>query len=713
MAEQFFISCPKGVEALLADEFAAFGFEQIKQTVGGIFAEAPFFLSYRACLHSRFANRIIWVLLQEDVLSKEQFYKTVNALPWSSYFSVEKTFSVDSKGVNRYIKNSQFAALLVKDAIVDYFNEQQETRPSIDTKNPDVRIYAHVKRQRLLLGIDISGGSLHRRGYRSLGAKAPLKENLAAALVKRIPKAASATTFVDPMCGSGTLLIEAIYAKLNLPSQIHREQFGFEALQRFDAAQWQKLKDDAHTQMKTAIDAAKAQGIQAVGYDTDTSVIKAAKENIHRAGLSGIVSCKQQALKDFKTEPDTENAILLCNPPYGERLQDRDRLFALYQLLGQHLKQHCQGWQAAILSSDDFLLKALSLQKSKSYRFYNGALDVQWLIVDIFKQKNDHQEAVVDDKFLQAVEMVSNRLRKNKKAIERWANKNNIECYRLYDADMPEYAFALDCYQGRYQITEYAAPKSVDKFAAYTRKQHFEKAVQTVFEQKPTALYFKKRQRQKGNEQYQRLNESKHFFSVQEGMIKAYVNLRDYLDTGLFLDHRPVRLMLAEKARGKRFLNLFSYTSVASLHAIAGGATHSVSVDMSGTYTQWTKKNFALNKVDVYKHQIVQADVLKWLEKADDSFDVIFLDPPSFSNSKRMEQTFDVQRDQKPLIDTVMKLLAKDGQLIFSNNHRGFKLSSEITDHYDVVDITKKTIDEDFKRNPKIHQCWQLTHKKS
>ena len=322
----------------------------------------------------------------------------------------------------------------------------------------------------------------------------------------------------------------------------------------------------------------------------------------------------------------------------------------------------------------------------------------------------------VDDtseRFKQGVEMVANRLRKNQKRLKKWLKKNDIHAYRIYDADMPEYAFSLDCYGDQYQVTEYMAPKSVDKFAAYQRKQQFEQAVCEVYGLSKRQLVVKERKQQKGTKQYEKTGESNHFFRVTEGQGQFYINLHDYLDTGLFLDHRPIRKNIAEMSKGKRFLNLFAYTSAATVHAALGGAKSSVSVDMSQTYQDWSARNFKTNKINLKDHQLVREDCLKWLKLAKheiERYDLIFLDPPSFSNSKRMADTLDIQRDHVEIINDSMALLAENGVLIFSNNLRGFKIDAELESQYHIENVTQQSLDMDFERNQKIHQCWYIRH---
>ncbi len=279
-------------------------------------------------------------------------------------------------------------------------------------------------------------------------------------------------------------------------------------------------------------------------------------------------------------------------------------------------------------------------------------------------------------------EMFANRLRKNLKQLGKWAERENICCYRLYDADMPEYALAIDLYQGAARwahVQEYAAPKSIDPDKASERLKEALSAIPGVLDIPAEQIFLKVRQRQKGSAQYERLAERGEFHEVQEDGLKLLVNFTDYLDTGLFLDHRLTRRMLRELAKDKRFLNLFGYTGTATVHA-AVGARATTTVDMSRTYLDWARRNLALNGFEGQQHELIQADVLVWLEEeAERRYDLIFLDPPTFSTSKRMQDTLDVQRDHVALIRAAARLLSPDGTLIFSTNFRRFRLDRDGT----------------------------------
>ncbi|RMW11970.1 Ribosomal RNA large subunit methyltransferase K/L [Pseudomonas amygdali pv. tabaci] len=304
-------------------------------------------------------------------------------------------------------------------------------------------------------------------------------------------------------------------------------------------------------------------------------------------------------------------------------------------------------------------------------------------------------------------QMFANRLQKNLKLMGKWVRREGIDCYRVYDADMPEYSLAIDLYHDWVHVQEYAAPKSIDPEKASARLFDALAAIPQALNIDKNRVVIKRRERQSGTKQYERQSAQGQFLEVSEGGVKLLVNLTDYLDTGLFLDHRPMRMRIQREASGKRFLNLFAYTATASVHAAKGGARSTTSVDLSRTYLDWARRNLSLNGFSD-KNRLEQGDVMAWLQANRDEYDLIFIDPPTFSNSKRMEGIFDVQRDQVELIDLAMARLAPGGVLYFSNNFRKFVLDENLSQRYAVEDITAQTIDQDFARNGKIHRAWKI-----
>jgi len=310
--------------------------------------------------------------------------------------------------------------------------------------------------------------------------------------------------------------------------------------------------------------------------------------------------------------------------------------------------------------------------------------------------------------------MLRNRFVKNQRKLNGWLKAKKISCYRLYDADIPEYAVAVDIYGESVHVQEYAAPNTIDDKVARERFAEVKQAVKSFAKDLRGHVHYKERRRQKGDSQYERFNEGpSETLAVQEGQGQFEVNLSDYLDTGLFLDHRPVRRLVAELAQGKSLLNLFCYTATVSVQAALSGAARTLSIDMSNTYLDWAQRNYDLNQLSAKNHHLLRADCLKWLEGDGELFDVIFLDPPTFSNSKKMDTVLDVQRDHGDLIRNAMARLAPEGVLIFSNNFRKFKMDELVMRQFSADNITAQTLDPDFERNPRIHSVWKITRRSS
>jgi 23S rRNA (guanine2445-N2)-methyltransferase / 23S rRNA (guanine2069-N7)-methyltransferase len=751
MTYQFFATCPKSLEGLLFQELIDLGATDLRETVAGVYFSGDIRLAYKVNLWSRLANKILLPLDSFSVNSQEELYDGVRRIPWQEHISPSGSLLIDFVGTNDAIRNTQFGAMKIKDAIVDCVRDFSGSRPSIAKRDPDLRVNARLSKNNVIVSIDLSGDSLHRRGYRLKQGIAPLKENLAAGILLRAgwPKIAKeGGALLDPMCGSGTFLIEAALIAADIAPGLARAGFGFERWLNHQNDIWLELRDEAHQRKKLGLASMHLPEIR--GYDADLSVIRAAEENIVTAELDHWLRVSRKELGEFKkpTHKHLDSGLILTNPPYGERLGDIESLKILYAHLGERLRNEFQGWHAAIFTGNPELGKQMGLRAEKKYKFFNGTLASELLTFSIdqdafVKSRIEQDERFgadepkrkfAEEKVRESIQqereqaltpgarMLANRLQKNQKQLGKWLKANQISCYRLYDADMPEYSAAIDVYLGQTQpgkpekifahVQEYAAPKSVDEEKAAARFQEITLAVPYVLDIPQSQISYKQRRRNKGKSQYEKVQESPtgDLFSVQEGSSKLHINLWQYLDTGLFLDHRPVRKMIAEQAKDKRFLNLFCYTASASVQAAMSGARFTVSVDMSNTYLNWARKNFALNGLSESKNRLVQSDCLQWLDENDQLFDLILLDPPSFSNSKRMDDVLDIQRDHVDLIHKSMRALDEKGVMIFSNNLRTFELDIEELSVYSVENISNKTIDDDFKRNPKIHQCWIIRH---
>ena len=720
-------TCPKGIEGLLADELTALGAEPGKTTVAGVYFSADQATAYRVCLWSRLANRVILLLAREAMIeTAEQVRDVVARISWSQHLAPGKTLAVDFHGRSDHIRHTRFGAQTVKDGVVDALQLAGQERPNVDTKTPDLRIYAHLHRANLSLGIDLSGESLHRRGYRRDVGHAPLKENLAAALLVRAgwpERAKAGEPLIDPLCGAGTLLIEAALMAADQAPNLNRERFGFHGWAGHQEAVWSELKREAEARASIGRKRCKT---ELMGFDQSPAALTAAKSNAMRAGIPALITLHGQSLAQL-TRPETltaEQGLLITNPPYGERLGELPELVQLYAQLGEKAKALFPGWTLAMFTGNPDLGHRLGLRAHKQYALKNGALDAKLLLMEIGsvrpapQQSGEPSEAGVAPQasstakpaVSENAQMFANRLAKNQKRLKKWLKQSGETCYRIYDADMPEYALAVDRYGDRVHVQEYAAPSSINPAQAQKRLFDALEVLPEALGVDPSKIYVKRRERQTGAAQYQKREASGERFEVQEGSARLWVNLRDYLDTGLFLDHRPVRRMLGEMASAKRFLNLFCYTATATVQAALGGASDSVSVDMSNTYLEWARDNFALNKLDPRLHRVVRDDCFRWLETANAQFDLIFMDPPTFSNSKKMRDTLDVQRDHPRLVELAMARLAPGGTLVFSNNQRRFKLDEALSERYAVEEITTRTFDPDFQRRTNLHHVFLLRH---
>ncbi|HBZ0626241.1 TPA: bifunctional 23S rRNA (guanine(2069)-N(7))-methyltransferase RlmK/23S rRNA (guanine(2445)-N(2))-methyltransferase RlmL [Klebsiella pneumoniae] len=695
-----FASTARGLEELLRTELEGLGATDCQVVQGGVHFQGDTRLLYQSLMWSRLASRIMLPLGECRVYSDLDLYLGVQAIPWTEMFNPGATFAVHFSGLNDEIRNSQYGALKVKDAIVDSFTRKNLPRPNVDRESPDLRINVWLNKETAHISLDLSGEGLHLRGYRDGTGMAPIKENLAAAIVMRsgwVP----GTPLLDPMCGSGTLLIEAAMLATDRAPGLHRGHWGFGGWAQHDDGIWKEVKAEAQTRARQGLAAYES---RFYGSDVDARVIERARRNARRAGIGELIDFDVKDVAQLNNPlPKGPYGTVISNPPYGERLESEPALIALHSLLGRIMKSQFGGWNLSVFSASPELLSCLQLRADKQFKAKNGPLDCV--------QKNYHLAESEGGKPAMLAEDFANRLRKNLKKFEKWARQEGIECYRLYDADLPEYNVAIDRYADWVVVQEYAPPKTVDAHKARQRLFDIIAATIAVLDMAPNKLVLKTRERQKGKNQYQKMAEKGDFIEVQEYNARLWVNLTDYLDTGLFLDHRIARRMLGQMSKGKDFLNLFSYTGSASVHAGLGGARSTTTVDMSRTYLEWAERNLRLNGLTGRAHRLMQADVLGWLRESTEQFDLIFIDPPTFSNSKRMEDAFDVQRDHIRLMTDLKRLLRKGGTIMFSNNKRGFRM-----DHDGLAalglkaqEISQKTLSQDFARNRQIHNCWLIT----
>ncbi|GLT19276.1 ribosomal RNA large subunit methyltransferase K/L [Vibrio zhanjiangensis] len=703
---QYLAVTSNGLENLLVEELTKLGIDNAKPVQAGVKFTASNEQVYRCCLWSRLASRFVRVLSEFSCNDDMDLYLATSAVNWVRQFHSSNKFIVDFKGTNREIRNSQYGAMKVKDAIVDSFGKRNLPRPSISKDQPDLRIHVRLHKDKALLGIDMVGGGFHQRGYRSESGKAPLRESLAAALILRSGWEAN-QPLLDPMCGSGTILIEAAMMAANIAPSIKRDKFCFEALEDFDSQAWAEIKAEASVQARKGV---KNTDSKFFGFDNDARIIQVAKDNARRAGVDTLIHFEQADAANLKRPQNFESGVVLSNPPYGERLGTHPGLIALYTAFGAQLKSEFKGCRASIFSSSEELLSCIRMRADKQYKLNNGSLPCHQKNYSISNRTSSSDSDAVTD--MSVAPDFANRLKKNIAKISKWAKKEQLDCYRIYDADLPDYNVAIDVYLDHLVIQEYAAPKNIPEEKAKRRLTDIIRATIQVTGTEANKVVLKVREKQKGRSQYQKLSQQSQTINVFEYGVNLIVNLHDYLDTGLFLDHKLTRKNIGQWAAGKDFLNLFAYTGSATVHAACGGAKSTTTVDMSNTYLEWAQDNMKLNGQVGRQHRYEQADCLQWLENSDSCYDLIFIDPPTFSNSKRMQQTFDVQRDHIQLMTNLKRLLRPRGMIIFSNNKRQFKMDMEGIRELKLAakNISSQTLPLDFERNKHIHNCWIISH---
>ena len=715
---QYFATCPRNTEDLCIAEITSLGGTNIKETPGGVSFTGTMETGYRHVLWSRIANRLLLTLSSFPVTSADDLYNGTQQISWSDEFKKTCSFTIHTDIIrSTVLGHPNFAARKMKDSIVDQFRERTGERPSIDNKNPDIILHLLIKENTAVVSLDLSGISMHQRGYRVKSGPAPLKENIAAAILlrsgfDRISKEGG--SLVDGFCGTGTLLIEGAMIAGDSAPGLMRRKTGITSWEKFDSTLWNRLLEEARERKE----AGQKNIPRIFGFDKDRNAVTASLANCQAAGMDTCIHVEKKQFKDLSL-PYLAPGLLVSNPPYGERLEEIETLLPLYKNIGEVLQREFKNWQAAIFSGNNELSRAIGLKPERVNILFNGPIACTLARFRIFSQEERNaiyrkaeQKIAARAPATPGAAMFSNRLKKNLKNLKKWANRNGVTSYRIYDADMPEYAAAIDFYEEKWiHFQEYAPPKEIENEKAEQHRREMLDGLMVTLPLHKKDIFIKTRKQQRGKGQYektgrrgkrQRMHENGHVFLI---------NLSDYLDTGIFLDHRLTRHMIASMAPGKDFLNLFAYTGTASVYAASGGARSTTTLDKSNTYLQWARENMEENGYTQTCHRFIKADCLQWLATTKEMYDLIFLDPPTFSNSKTMNKTLAIQRDYKDLIEKSSRLLRKNGILLFSTNFKKFKMDRTEFPRFTIEDISEKTIPRDFERNKKIHYCWIIRRK--
>lgn len=761
-----------GFEQLLAGELAALGAEQIEPGRRLVNFQADRRLLYRANIWLRTAIRVLMPIHAFAATDEKSLYEGIRAIDWSKHLAADGSLAIDPVVHNSFCTHSLYAAQLAKDAIVDQFRDSQGVRPSVDLKDPQLRINLHLNDNRATVYLDSSGDSLHKRGYRAAAGEAPLNEVLAAGIIL-LTDWDRRSGLVDFMCGSGTLAIEAAHLARNIAPGTIRKDFAYMRWTDFDRALHDELMAEARQAALPSLD------FPICGSDLDPHAIAAAKENARRAGVANDIAFEIAHYEAAR--PPAAGGTLVTNPPYDERMKV-SQAAAVYRRIGDALKQNWAGWNAYVFTGNAEAAKSFGLRPSKKFRLNNGPIHCQLLRFEIFDRtglttkdtkdtKDEGRETTndanhtkegtsettvntdtTDDRrenegqgirdtadspedsaaessqshsltdsqppgpsgrrqWQDQTREFSNRLIRMAKHWKKWARRQGITCFRLYDRDMPEVPLALDWYEGHLHVAEYVRPHDRTEIEHQIWLTRMIEAAAAALEIDPDTVATKRRGRQRGPSQYERQSDEGQRMVVHEGGHQFEVNLTDYLDTGLFLDHRITRRMVERESAGKRFLNLFGYTGAFTVYAAAGGASETTTVDLSNTYAEWAERNLAINGFADSRHQVVRSDAMRFIRampsRRGGNFDLAVVDPPTFSNSKRTPNVFDVDRDHVELLNLVLQRISPGGKIYFSTNFRRFKFRGEEIFGATVREISRQTVPPDF-RNKRIHRCWTL-----
>lgn len=732
----------EGLEWLLATEL---------ETLGGIdlrigrrtieFSAAPGReqeMLYRAVLESRTAIRVLEPLGRFRVDSPESLYRAVQELDWTEQLKTSDTLRVDAAIHDTFLTHSLYAAQVVKDAVVDQLRTPSGKRPSVQLRGATLRLALHLVGDVATIFRDAAGRSLHQRGWRMGDVEAPLSEVLAAGILGIAgwwrpgdpAQVSSGEPIVDPLCGSGTLVIEAATIAAGMAPGLWRARrhgHGFFRFRNCDKAMTARLVAELEARVQPPIGSFYAG-------DLDQQAVAAARANAEAAGVATHVTIEQRHFEEAR--PAGAAGLVVTNPPYGERLPV-PRAAALYRRIGDWLVQHCGGWRAAILAPDTPAAKHLGLRPSHRVPLANGPIACRLLEVEI-RPRHSHTPAAVagqgQEEYFPAngvrdavstsgrqraratddqIGDFRRRLAKRFKHLSKWARRQGIEAFRLYDRDIPEVPLVIDWYAGWLHAAEYERPHERTEIEHEVWLSRMIEAAASELGVPPNRAFLKARRRQRSGGQYEKVSQQQTLLTVREGGLAFEVNLSDYLDTGLFLDHRQTRALVRDEAQGKRVLNLFCYTGSFSVYAAAGGAMETTSVDLSNTYLDWTRTNLAANGFrDAGRHRTVRDEARQFLEhrarRGEPPFDLVVVDPPTFSRSAKSDTPWDVERDHAEVLELVAKNLTPGGVVYFATNFRRFHLSeAQVAADYTIREITRQTIPEDF-RNERIHRAWRL-----
>lgn len=759
---EFVATCPKGFESLLAGELHSLGAEGVRPLVGQVSFAGSLADAYRCCLWSRLASNVTLVLARVGAANADQLYEGLSAIPWEDHVSPGATMAIEARGTNEQLRNTQFVALRSKDAVADRLLARMGARPLVNTDAPDVGIVVRLSRERALVGIDLTGEPLFNRGWESAaagrGRLAPRRPDYAAALLEagcwfRDVRHGS-PVLVDLFPGTGSVAVEAASQALDRAPGLLRVRWGFSRWAGHDADAWDALAAEAADRATAGAE----NSVELLLCDSRPGAEAAARRALRAAGMD--VEPRFLSPGELAAAVGDGSPLLVADLawPQPDDLASEAEALSLFSAGVGAVAGH-DGAGVVALSPDDAADAAAGGEPAEAIDVILGRDEATIRCYDPMSLSAEHPLVQLRGGagsvpvLVGASDQFAARLAKVAKLRAKWAAREDVSCYRVYDADLPDYAVSIDLYRGSetpgrwLYVSEYAAPKDVDAGLARRRLLDVLAIAPRVLDVDPANVHVRVRTRARGGSQYAdggregraatrdgmardtrlgrrrdghvELPRGAHL--VDEGGLTFEVNFSERLDCGLFLDHRETRAMVRElmkRTPGGSFLNLFAYTGTASCYASDGGAGLTTTVDLSRPSLDWARRNMERNGFVGRNHEFIQADVLQWVADRRHehryTWDLVFCDVPTFSNSNRMHtSSWDVQRDHADLIISVSRLLSRGGCAIFSCNLRSFKPDIETLEKagVELADITARTIPEDFSRNPKIHHAYLVTRR--
>jgi 23S rRNA (guanine2445-N2)-methyltransferase / 23S rRNA (guanine2069-N7)-methyltransferase len=744
-----------GLEAVTARELSELGYQPRIIGLGRVLFEGDENAIVRANLWLRTAGRVLICMDRFPATDFGKLFDRTTSLPWERWIPREGAFPVKGRSVRSQLSSVPACQRCVKKAIAERL-QKAFCGATLEENGPNYPVEVSLVRDEVLLTIDTSGAGLHQRGYRKLIGPAPLRETLAAGLIL-LSFWNSKRVLLDPFCGSGTIPIEAAWIGRNIAPGSLRE-FQAQKWPNFPGTLWEHYRQEAKALERPALEE------RIIGTDHSEESLSLARYHAKQAKVVHDIHWQRRDFHDLASR--RRYGCIITNPPYARRMGEWDDVRSLYEDLPLVLRR-LPDWSHFIFTAFPDFETIVGQPANRRRKLYNGTIECTYyqyhgpkppdfgesnepessrssrkekVLEDSPKGRlpeNDREEerekkpatrtkdatshgakpprqvfGGVGEKAREQAEIFENRLRKTQRHLRRWPKRRGITCFRLYDRDIPEIPLVVDRYESCLHIAEYERPHDRTPAEHADWLDLMRRTAAKVLEIAPEHVFFKHRRPQRGNDQYGRISREAKVFRVQEGGLTFEVNLSDYLDTGLFLDHRQTRAMVREEASGRRFLNLFAYTGSFTAYAADGEAATTTTVDSSTTYLDWAQRNMRLNGFDGKRHSFHRADALAFVEQLPEEplFDLAVVDPPTFSNSKQMDEDWRIDRDHSRLLHALASRLSAGGVVYFSTNFRRFKIDQTLNTEYDLREISRQTVPEDF-RNKRIHRCWRMVKK--